>query len=146
VNYNSTFILGKGICESSALEGSLKIKEVGYVHAEAYSSSALKHGPYSLLVEGFPVLLICNDDEYYVRNIGISEELKSRLAYSIGITDKDIDITKHKFDKIIKIEKNKTYRNLLSVLPMQLIAYEIALLKGHNPDILRGLAKCVTVD
>ena len=52
----------------------------------------------------------------------------------------------HKFDKIIKIEKNKPYRNLLAVLPMQLIAYEVALLKGHNPDILRGLAKCVTVD
>lgn len=144
VNYNSTFVLGKGICESSALEGSLKIKEVGYIHAEAYSSSALKHGPYSLLTEGFPVILICPDDEYFVRNIGISEEIKSRLAFSIGITDKEIK--DHKFDKIIKIEKNKTYRNLLSVLPMQLIAYEIALLKGHNPDILRGLAKCVTVD
>jgi glucosamine--fructose-6-phosphate aminotransferase (isomerizing) len=144
VNYNSTFILGKGICESSALEGSLKIKEVGYIHAEAYSSSALKHGPYSLLIEGFPIILICPDDEYFVRNMGISEEIKSRLAYSIGITDKEIK--EHKFDKLIKIEKNKTYRNLLSVLPMQLIAYEVALLKGHNPDILRGLAKCVTVD
>ncbi len=144
VDYDSVFVLGKGICESSALEGSLKIKEVGYIHAEGYSSSALKHGPYSLLIEGFPVILICPDDEYFTRNMGISEEIKSRLAYSIGITDKEI--REHKFDKIIKIEKNKTYRNLLSVLPMQLIAYEIALLKGHNPDILRGLAKCVTVD
>ncbi len=143
-DYNSLFILGKGSCEASALEGSLKIKEVGYIHAEAYSTSALKHGPYSLLTEGFPVILLCPDDEYITRNLGVSEEVKSRLAYTIGITDKEL--TYHKFDKIVKIEKNKPFRNLLSVLPMQLIAYETALLKGHNPDILRGLAKCVTVD
>ena len=142
--HNSMFILGKGLCESSALEGSLKIKEVGYIHAEAYSTSALKHGPYSLLTEGFPVMILCPDDEHIVRNLGVGEEVKSRLAYNIGVTDKELPY--HKFDKIIKIEKNKPYRNLLAVLPMQLIAYEVALLKGHNPDILRGLAKCVTVD
>lgn len=142
--YDSLFVLGKGICESSAMEGSLKIKEVGYIHAEAYSTSALKHGPYSLITEGFPVIILCPDDDNMTRNLGVGEEVKSRLAYNIGITD--IEIKYHKFDKILKIEKNKPYRNLLSVLPMQLIAYEVALLKGHNPDLLRGLAKCVTVD
>ena len=141
---NSLFILGKGIMESAALEGSLKIKEVGYIHAEAYSTSALKHGPYSLLNEGFPVIILCPDDEYITRNISVSEEVKSRLAYTIGISDKNLNY--HTFDKIIITEKNKYFRNLLSIIPMQLIAYEIALLKGHNPDILRGLAKCVTVD
>lgn len=141
---NSLFVLGKGIMESAALEGSLKIKEVGYIHAEAYSTSALKHGPYSLLQEGFPVIILCPDDEYITRNISVSEEVKSRLAYTIGITDKNLNY--HTFDKIIITEKNKYFRNLLSIIPMQLIAYEIALLKGHNPDILRGLAKCVTVD
>lgn len=144
-NNDSLFVLGKGICESSAREGSLKIKEVGYIHAEAYSSSALKHGPYSLLVKDFPVILICLDDEYYVRNIGISEEIKSRYGKCIVITD-IININNHTFDNIITIEKNNSYKNILSVIPMQLIAYEIALLKGHNPDMLRNLAKCVTVD
>jgi glucosamine--fructose-6-phosphate aminotransferase (isomerizing) len=140
----SLFILGKGLCEPACHEGSLKIKEVGYIHAESYSSSALKHGPYSLLTEGFPVILLCPDDEHFNKNISISEEVKSRLAYTIGITDKNLNY--HTFEQVLKIESNHYFKGLLSVLPMQLIAYEIALIKGHNPDILRGLAKCVTVD
>lgn len=144
INYESLFILGKGICDSSAKEGSLKIKEVGYIHAESYSSSALKHGPYSLIQEGFPIILLCPDDNYFDKNISVSEEIKSRLAYTIGITNNTLNY--HTFDKVLYIEKNYYFRGLLSVIPMQLIAYEIALLKGHNPDMLRGLAKCVTVD
>lgn len=142
-NQNSMFILGKGMMEPVAKEGSLKIKEIGYIHAEGYSSSALKHGPYSLLQQNTPVILITPNDEHFVRNQGIMEEIKSRKSFIIAITDSPVS---KKYDMIIQIPHNKHYQNILSNIPMQLIAYYLALEKGHNPDFPRNLAKVVTVD
>jgi glucosamine--fructose-6-phosphate aminotransferase (isomerizing) len=144
LNKNSLFILGKNVCEPVAKEGSLKIKEIGYLHAEGYSSSALKHGPFALIQKGLPIILLMPNDEYYIKNKSTLEEIKSRHAYIIGISDQRIN--SDKIDIEINIQFNKYFRGILANIPLQLIAYELAILKGHNPDFPRNLAKCVTVD
>lgn len=141
VDKTDSFLLGKGTFEAVAREGALKMKEIGYIHTESYSSSALKHGPYALLDEGFPVFLLCPDDKNLVKNRTTLNELKSRNAYTIGISDKEIS----GFDKFIKIPKGG-YTEILTTIPLQLIAYYLSLEKGINPDFPRGLAKCVTTE
>lgn len=142
LDHNTTFILGKGQYEFYAKEASLKLKEIGYIHAEAYSSSALKHGPYSLIVPKLPIILFVYNDTYVAKNMSIIEEIKSRDGYVICISD----MIPSKCDKVIPIPHNKVFRGILSVVVTQLISYEIALLKGHDPDMPRNLAKVVTVD
>ena len=141
-NRQSCFLLGKGKCESIAREGALKIKEISYIHAEGYSTSSLKHGPFALLDEGFHVILIAPDDDYYSKSMNAYEEIKSRHANIIMITDKQ-DCDK---PNCIKIPYNVTFRDLLSIIPIQIMAYELSLSRGLNPDMPRNLAKVVTVE
>tara|TARA_A100001015_G_scaffold112294_1_gene124726 strand:- start:4156 stop:5976 length:1821 start_codon:yes stop_codon:yes gene_type:complete len=141
-NKSSCFILGKGKGESVAREGALKIKEISYIHAEGYSTSSLKHGPFALLEPGFPVILVAPNDEHYAKSMNAYEEIKSRHAEIVVITDnKDCDLP-----NTIIIPYNETFRHLLSVIPMQLLAYELSLMNGLNPDMPRNLAKVVTVE
>lgn len=137
------FILGKGNYESIAKEASLKLKEIGYIHAEGYSSSALKHGTYSLVGSDTPIILLIPNDEHFNRNQGIAEELCSRFAPIIGFSDRDLN-NKYKFS--IKIPSNNTFGGILMMVIIQIISYEMAIIKGHNPDTPRNLAKVVTVD
>jgi glucosamine--fructose-6-phosphate aminotransferase (isomerizing) len=141
-NRQSCFLLGKGKCESIAREGALKIKEISYIHAEGYSTSSLKHGPFALLDNGFPVILIAPDDDYYYKSMNAYEEIVSRHANIIMITDKQ-DCDK---PNCIKIPYNKTFRDLLCIIPIQIMAYELSLARGLNPDMPRNLAKVVTVE
>jgi glucosamine--fructose-6-phosphate aminotransferase (isomerizing) len=138
-NQTSCFILGKGQCESIAHEGALKIKEISYIHCEGYSTSSLKHGPFALLCDNFPVVLIGPDDEHFVKNENAYNEIKSRNANVIWITDKHIKNS-------IKIPSNKTYNSLLSVIPLQMLGYKLSINKGINPDMPKNLAKVVTVE
>ena len=141
-NKSSCFILGKGKGESVAREGALKIKEISYIHAEGYSTSSLKHGPFALLEPGFPVILVAPNDEHYAKSMNAYEEIKTRHAEIVVITDnKDCDLP-----NTIFIPYNETFRHLLSVIPMQLLAYELSLMNGLNPDMPRNLAKVVTVE
>lgn len=141
-NKSSCFILGKGKGESVAREGALKIKEISYIHAEGYSTSSLKHGPFALLEPGFPVILVAPNDEHYAKSMNAYEEIKSRHAEIVVITDnKNCDLP-----NTIIIPYNETFRHLLSVIPMQLLAYELSLMNGLNPDMPRNLAKVVTVE
>lgn len=136
------FILGKGQTEAIAKEGSLKIKEISYIHSEAYSSSALKHGPLSLIGPSNPVVLITPNDHNFAKNQGICDEVKSRDTEVIGISDIELgDSYKIKF----MVPKNKTFKDLLCVIPLQLIAYKVAVLRGNNPDFPKNLAKIITV-
>lgn len=144
LNHESMFVLGKNKCSSIAQEGALKIKEIGYIHAESYSSSALKHGPYSIIREGLPIIIINLNNEFHKKNKGIIEELKARGAHVIEITDKKS--TNSKADIIINIKHNDVFGGLLSSIPMQLIAYKLSCLKGNCPDLPRNLAKSITVD
>ena len=120
----------------------MKIKEISYIHAEGYSTSSLKHGPFALLKENFPVILIANDDIFYAKNENAYEEIKSRHANIIVISDK-ADIDK---PYMINIPYNKTFRHLLSVIPLQILSYKLSLQRGLNPDMPRNLAKVVTVE
>lgn len=139
----SMFLLGRGKAEASAKEASLKIKEIGYIHAEAYSSAALKHGPYSLLDYSTPVMIIMPNNEYLGRNKSVVDEILGRNSDVIGISDINLDSRfKYKF----KLPDNEPFKELLAVIPNQLIAYYLSLLKGNNPDFPRGLAKTVTTD
>ena len=138
---NSTFILGKGKGESIAKEGSLKIKEVSYIHAEGYSTSSLKHGPFALLEKDFPVVLLSPFDEYYSKTENAYEEIKSRGAKIIKIIN---DGYPSELD--ILVPKNNTFSLLLMIIPLQLLSYELAIRKNINPDQPKNLAKVVTVE
>lgn len=141
---NSCFVLGKGDMEPFAKEGALKIKEIGYIHAEGYSAVALKHGPFSLLQKDTPVLILqpfSNNDDY-VRVNSTIEEVASREAPICLITDKK-PYMKNQFT--VMVPQNNIYRGILHLIPMQIIAYYLSVYKGNNPDMPRNLAKCVTV-
>ena len=140
--FKSLFLLGKGKLFNIAEEGALKIKELSYCHAEAYSGSALKHGPFSLLEKDFPVILLIKKDKYYDKMCSVYEEIKSRNADILVITD-DINFC-HK-QKII-INSNNRISEILFIIPLQLIAYYMAVNKNNNPDYPRNLAKVVTVE
>lgn len=139
--HHSCFILGKGKGESIAREGALKIKEISYIHAEGYSTSSLKHGPFALLHEEFPVVLIAPDNEHYAKNENAYEEIKSRHATIIYITDNDVEK-----ENVIRIHKNNSFQDFLSIIPLQILAYKLSLERGLNPDMPRNLAKVVTVE
>ncbi len=145
------FVLGKGYAEPIAHEGALKIKEITYLHAEGYSGGALKHGPFALIEdkEGTfgrtPIILIILDDEHATHMLTAAEEVRSRGAYTIVITD-NASLCQNVADKIIAIPNNGPMTALLASVPLQLIAYELAVKKGINPDVPRNLAKAVTVD
>jgi glutamine---fructose-6-phosphate transaminase (isomerizing) len=139
---NSTFILGKGRSEAIANEGALKIKEISYIHAEGYSGSSLKHGPFGLLEENFPVILVDPNDQFHSKMNNVYEEIKSRYANIITITDDE----KMDRDNVILIPKNENYRDLISIIPLQLLGYELSIARGINPDFPRNLAKCVTTE
>lgn len=140
---NDMFILGKGNCEAIAKEGSLKIKEISYIHSESYSTASLKHGPYALITKDMHVIIINLDDENLGRTNGVIDEIKCRDGNIIVITDKH---NYKKGDTIIKIPCNKTFSSLLAVIPMQLLAYELSCQRGFNPDFPRNLAKTLSTD
>jgi len=151
VDAEHCFILGKGFAEPIAKEGALKIKEITYLHAEGYSGAALKHGPFALIdgPEGkhgrTPVIMIILDDEHADMMRIAAEEVKARGAHIIVVTDKE-DLATGITDDVVTIPSNGLLTALIAVVPLQLIAYELAVLKGINPDVPRNLAKAVTVD
>lgn len=142
------FVLGKGYSEPIAKEGALKIKEITYIHAEGYSGGALKHGPFALLCDNIPVIHIILDDQHAELMKIAAAETKARGTNNIIITDNKSLINNDLCDSnnIIKIPQNSVLTALLAVIPLQLLAYEISIAKGYNPDKPRNLAKAVTVD
>eukprot|EP01132_Coremiostelium_polycephalum_P007881 gene7881-9700_t len=142
---NSMFVLGKGLGEPIAYEGALKIKEITYIHAEGYSGGALKHGPFALIESGTPIILLVLDDQHAPLMRVAAEEVKARGAYTIVITNNP-NLAKHIADDVVIIPSNGVLTSLLSVIPLQLIAYEVAMLRQIDPDRPRNLAKAVTTD
>mmetsp|Transcript_17339 Transcript_17339/g.24081 ORF Transcript_17339/g.24081 Transcript_17339/m.24081 type:complete len:653 (+) Transcript_17339:167-2125(+) len=142
------FILGRGMAEAVAYEGSLKIKEITYTHCEGFAGGALKHGPFALIETGTVIFVILMDDEHLKFMKTVAHEVRARGATIIGITnspailsDKDLQL-----DHVLFVRHDGTLTPVLAVLPLQLIAYELAILRDLNPDRPRNLAKCVTVD
>ena len=143
-NYiTKVFLLGKGIDYFIAKEASLKLKEIAYVHAEAYSSSSLKHGPFALLDEEFPVILIDTQPEYYIKNDIAIQEISCRGAPIFIFTNRTMGIKEN--PNIIKVPYSN-YSFLFVLMYLQLFAYNISIQRNINPDIPRNLAKVVTVE
>jgi glucosamine--fructose-6-phosphate aminotransferase (isomerizing) len=138
-NKSSMFLLGKNELYGCALEGALKIKEIAYIHAEGFNISALKHGPYALIEQNTPIIIIYKEKDHFVKSI--IEEVKTRGAFVIEISH-DVEET----ETSIKIPYNKTFTGLLTVIVLQLLAYHLSVEQNINPDRPRNLAKVVTVD
>lgn len=137
------FVLGKGSGYSIALEGALKIKEVTYIHAEGYSASALKHGPFAIIEDNTPIILLDLENEMRDKIDNTYQEIAARNAYIIFITNRDQETT---YPNTIYIEYNKTYGGLIGNMVIQLFSYYISVMRGLNPDYPRNLAKVVTVE
>ena len=140
------FILGRGLAEPIAYESSLKIKEITYIHAEGYSGGALKHGPFSLIEKNTPIILLILDDANFNLMRSTAEEVKARGAYVIVITNNPSILDGSIYDFCLTIPNNPCYSSLLTLIPLQLLAYELSVAKKLNPDLPRSLAKTVTVD
>jgi glucosamine--fructose-6-phosphate aminotransferase (isomerizing) len=145
INKSNMFLLGKGSDEFIAKEGALKIKEISYIHSEGYSSSSLKHGPFALLDENFPVIILNMDQTHRAKTLNCYQEVSSRNAPVLLITN-DISISTDVLCDIIYVPENKSYASLLGIIPIQLLAYYLSVNKGINPDKPKNLAKVVTVE
>jgi glucosamine--fructose-6-phosphate aminotransferase (isomerizing) len=149
LNQENMFILGKGKMEFIAKEAALKLKEICYIHAEAYSGSALKHGPFALLKDGFPVIFLI-DKENKDKMMNAYQEVKSRKAYCLVISELNLDLmlnlqTSSSTD-FIRIPENGHLQEILYMVVLQHLCYSVSQMRGINPDNPRNLAKVVTVE
>jgi glutamine---fructose-6-phosphate transaminase (isomerizing) len=141
------FFLGRGIDYALSMEGSLKLKEISYIHSEAYAAGELKHGTISLIEPNTPIIAIATDKDLIEKTISNIKEVKSRGAYVIYLTTQDLDIVSNFYDKkIILPTTNDFISPLVTIIPLQLIAYEAARMKELDIDKPRNLAKSVTVE
>ena len=144
-NEKDVFFLGRGIDETVAKEGSLKLKEISYIHSEAYAAGELKHGPIALIDDGIHVISILTDPALAKKSISNIQEVITRGAKTLVVTNQDLE--GHTFDYVIKIpEICPLISPILSVIPLQLISYYISKNKGLDVDKPRNLAKSVTVE
>jgi len=136
------YYIARGINFAMASEGALKLKELSYIHAEGMPAGELKHGTIALIEDGTPVVAICPNDQTYHETVANAIETKARGAFVIGISDKDNEI----FDAWVKVpEVEDIFYPLAVILPLQLLAYYLAVRRGKDPDKPRNLAKSVTV-
>jgi glutamine---fructose-6-phosphate transaminase (isomerizing) len=139
--------LGRGINFPIALEGALKLKEISYIHAEGYPAAEMKHGPIALVDENMPVIFILNNNSVYEKILSNIQEIKARKGKVIIITDYIDEKIKQLSDNIIEVPKTKEeFAPIINIIPLQLLAYHIADLKGIDVDKPRNLAKSVTVE
>ncbi|MEG2348327.1 MAG: glutamine--fructose-6-phosphate transaminase (isomerizing) [Clostridia bacterium] len=146
---NNIFFIGRGIDFATSMEGSLKLKEISYIHSEAYAAGELKHGTISLIEKETPVIAIATDDMLYEKTISNIKEIKSRGAFVIFITNKDLNLSnEYDFANIcIKLPKaTKFIQPIIVTIALQLIAYQTAKAKKCDIDKPRNLAKSVTVE
>lgn len=144
--HNDIFFIGRKVDYALAMEGSLKLKEISYTHSEAYPAGELKHGTISLIEEGTPVVGMVTDDAIAPKTISNIVEVKSRGANVLYITNR-LDEQEDFYDKKILIPKtHKLFEPLLTIIPLQMIAYHVANIKGCDIDKPKNLAKSVTVE
>lgn len=139
--------LGRGVDFPVALEGALKLKEISYIHAEGYPAAEIKHGPIALVDDNMPVVFIATKNDLTDKIVSNMQEIKARGGQIIAIVDKDYGEIGRLADYIIKVPPvNKLLSPIVNVIPLQLLAYHIADMKGINVDMPRNLAKSVTVE
>ena len=139
--------LGRGFLFPVALEGALKLKEISYIHAEGYPAAEMKHGPIALIDENMPVVVVATKDDTYEKIINNIQEIKARKGKVIAIVTEGDEIIKKMADYVLEVpETLAAFSALLAVIPLQLLSYHIAVLRGCNVDQPRNLAKSVTVE
>lgn len=141
------FFIGRGLDYAVALEGSLKLKEISYIHAEAYAAGELKHGTLALITDGIPVIALVTQDDLYEKTVSNIVEVKARDAYVLALAWQG-DNSIHKYvDEVITIPRTMPFlAPVLSVIPLQLLSYYASVARGNDVDKPRNLAKSVTVE
>ena len=144
---NDIFYLGRGLDYALAMEGSLKIKEISYMHAEAFAAGELKHGTIALIEEGTPVIAIATQEQLFEKMVSNMQEVKARGAKVIAIVEEYNKEVEKSADRVIYIpEVEDMFASITSVVPMQLLSYHVAKMRGCDIDKPRNLAKSVTVE
>ena len=147
VNTQSCFFIGRGFDYALSLEGSLKLKEISYVHSDAYAAGELKHGTISLITDGVPVIALATQKKVYEKTISNAKETRSRGARVLLFTTKDAVVPDGVADAVVRLDE---YEDILMplqlIVPLQLFAYYMAVLRGCDVDKPRNLAKSVTVE
>lgn len=139
--------LGRGINYPVALEGALKLKEISYIHAEGYPAAEMKHGPIALVDQDMPIVFIATHHKLYEKIISNMQEVKSRNGRILAVVTEGDKQVKALADNIIEVPAtSNALVALLTVVPLQLLAYYVAVDKGLNVDMPRNLAKSVTVE
>jgi glucosamine--fructose-6-phosphate aminotransferase (isomerizing) len=139
--------LGRGYLFPVALEGALKLKEISYIHAEGYPAAEMKHGPIALIDENMPVVVVATKDDTYEKIISNIQEIKARKGKVIAIVTEGDQTIRKMADHVLEVpETLPVFSGLLAVIPLQLLSYHIAVLRGCNVDMPRNLAKSVTVE
>lgn len=137
----SMYVIGKAVNYPMALEAAIKLQEVSYIHAEGFAGGELKHGPIALISQGTPCIVLTANDETRVDILNNAQEVKARGGYIIGVSPQNEDV----FDYWIKAPDARIASAIVNIIPIQLLAYHLALLRKNNPDMPRNLAKSVTV-
>jgi len=144
---NNALYLGRGYNFPVALEGALKLKEISYIHAEGYPAAEMKHGPIALIDEEMPVIFIATQDSSYEKVVSNIQEVKARKGKVIAVVTEGDTQVRAMADHVIEIpETHEAFAPLVSVVPLQLLSYHIAVMRGCNVDQPRNLAKSVTVE
>ena len=147
VNAESLLYIGRGLDYALSMEGSLKLKEISYIHSESYAAGELKHGTISLITEGMPVIAVATQKKLIEKTVSNIREVKARGAMVILICDNSIEVGEGVADYIIRLpQTDEQLMPMAAAAPLQLIAYYTSVLKGNDVDKPRNLAKSVTVE
>jgi glucosamine--fructose-6-phosphate aminotransferase (isomerizing) len=144
---HNALYLGRGYLYPVALEGALKLKEISYIHAEGYPAAEMKHGPIALIDENMPVVIVATKDDTYDKIVSNIQEIKARKGNVIAIVTEGDELIRKMVDHVLEVpETLPAFSGILAVIPLQLLSYHIAVLRGCNVDQPRNLAKSVTVE
>jgi glucosamine--fructose-6-phosphate aminotransferase (isomerizing) len=145
--HEDVYFIGRGLDHAVAMEGSLKMKEISYIHSEAMPAGELKHGTLALVTEGTPVVVVLTQGDTYDKTVSAIQEVKARGAFVVAIAyEDDTEVLKHA-DEVLRIPRVPDLLSpVLAIVPLQLLAYHVAVARGHDIDQPRNLAKSVTVE
>ena len=147
MNADHLLYIGRGVDYALSMEGSLKLKEISYIHSEAYASGELKHGPIALITKHMPVIAVATQSDLYEKTVSNIKEVKSRGAKVIIICKEGTEVAGDVADVVIRVPvTNELLMPMVTIVPLQLIAYYTAILRGNDVDMPRNLAKSVTVE
>ena len=135
------YVIGRAVNYPMALEAAIKLQEVSYIHAEGFAGGELKHGPIALISKGTPCIVLVANDETRHDILSNAMEVKARGGFIIGVSPQNEEV----FDYWIKVPDAGNASPIVNIIPIQILAYQLALLRKNNPDMPRNLAKSVTV-